>query len=70
MDSDGDVKWSYGRPSYNSNNMLYYKNIDANIDMIIAASGDSDLKLTRIISSITDPYLVDPVSKNYLTSAF
>jgi hypothetical protein len=67
LDVFGNSLWQYetlGNIAISS--FITYKEIDASRDMMLAASGGTNIKFTRIISSTITPFTVDiPNSKNF-----
>ena len=57
MDSDGNYKWAYKFDSgiYQISNLIEYKEIDANTDMVIATSG-KPIIYNVVITSRSPPY--------------
>jgi hypothetical protein len=63
LDSDGNRKWSYALSNGAANTLLYFKEIDASTDMVVATSKSSNvIKYSRILSLSASPYSVLPGS--------
>ena len=60
MDSDGNYKWAYAFWDGDSvyNNLIDYKAIDSNTDMLITTGGSGLINYNRIIASSISPYTV------------
>ncbi len=67
LDLNGDSKWQYSTPdgSSSKSNLIQYKNMGADLDMVIATSGGIYINYNVVISSSVSPYSISTDSKTY-----
>ena len=68
----GDSLWQFITPNGDNknNNLIIYKSIDIDTDMILATSGSSNINYNRIISYASAPYTVNASSSYSFTDNF